>query len=82
MLVIYRDDGFWTLAWLVISFHLRPLSKRNSLPPGFVVQVSGSFPDIAQKANRPSSIHLCPHPSTAGAHLWRLTFGWGLPQPQ
>ena len=79
MLVIYRDDGFWTLLWLALSFHLRPLRNRSSLPPGFVAQVSGSFPDIVARSGRPRSIHLHRVHFTQNARLWRLTLAWGDP---
>lgn len=76
MLVIYRDDGFWTLLWLRCWFILAG-GRLNRLPGyGFVGQESSSFrapgpQRVKLRLTRMRRLH-----STPGARLWRLTCVW------
>jgi len=76
MLVVYRDDGYWTLSWYRWSRTLMG-GRTERLPSrGFVGQVSGSFLAGAPRSARLRSTRLRRIRSTHDARLWRLTCVW------
>jgi len=82
--VAWRTDGFWTLAWLRIWFHLTS-GRRMSFPPkGFVGKVSLSSVATGNLISKLSSTRMRREASTRSAPLWRLTCEWriNLPRPR
>lgn len=76
MLVIYRDDGFWTQLWYLCSRRLMG-GRVNRLPgPGFVGQESTSFRGTGAQRAKLTSTRMRRLHSTSGARLWRLTCVW------
>lgn len=75
MQIAYRDAGFWTQLWHVLS-SLWTHGHRATFPPDhFVGLVSTSSAAIDPGRRMLTSVGLR-RVSTSEGRLWRLTYGW------